>query len=204
MTATIALNDFTRAYVEAALDTSTDADGRVLRERFGIADIPPAILDFMTVDCATFQKEEAMWLFGIDAEAAGKAFYYARCGHGDGFWELDRSDIGEPLMQAVEDRYGPTDLYLDEVGAIRMDFTSGRLEVLADEARPKNDDDWGTDRQITAENRFFWACAQRYPHLFHDASSFAMWCLKATTEEMLDEALRIIREQIGQTAFLRA
>jgi hypothetical protein len=63
-----------------------------------------------------------------------------------------------------------------------------RLFGLAQAARCLGDDDWGSERQQNAENDFFDA--------FHDAvgdtHAFDAWCLKATTEEMIDEALRLL------------
>lgn len=67
------------------------------------------------------------------------------------------------------------------------------LEVLAGSARPLNDQDWGSERQIEAENAFFTACEEAYPHLFHEGSEFSEWALKATSEEMIDHALTLIR-----------
>ena len=66
------------------------------------------------------------------------------------------------------------------------------LEQLAEDARPVDDDDWGTERQIDAENRFFDECRRRSPSKFDDAGDFGDWCLKATSEERIDEALRIL------------
>ena len=74
-----------------------------------------------------------------------------------------------------------------------MDQKLADLEILAERARPLNDDDWGSERQIDAENAFFAACEEAYPHLFHEDSEFSQWALKATTEEMIDHALTLIR-----------
>jgi hypothetical protein len=66
---------------------------------------------------------------------------------------------------------------------------------LADEARPLNDDEWGSERQIAAENFFFGEFDINFPKL--NDERFQDFCLKATTEEMLDEALRLIRHVGG-------
>ena len=66
------------------------------------------------------------------------------------------------------------------------------FEKLAAAARPIDDADWGSERQIAAENRFFRALFYHYPAL--DTWSFERWCLKATTEEMLDEAMVRLRD----------
>lgn len=74
------------------------------------------------------------------------------------------------------------------------------IEQLAAAARPVNDDDWGTDRQIKAENAFFervrsLISRERYETL-ND------YCLKATTDEMIDEGLRVVK--LARDAYVRA
>jgi hypothetical protein len=59
---------------------------------------------------------------------------------------------------------------------------------LADSARPIDDDDWGSDRQVTAQNKFFIVIESLMSA--EDFSDLETWCLKATTDEMIDEALR--------------
>lgn len=76
--------------------------------------------------------------------------------------------------------------------------TLAELEALAVLAIPLNEDDWGTDRQVDAENLFFDEAAKVAPELDADSGSdFAAFCLKANTEDMLDEALRILRERFA-------
>jgi hypothetical protein len=61
---------------------------------------------------------------------------------------------------------------------------------LAKDALPINDDDWGSDRQIDAENLFF-----NEVEKVLDAETFAAfenYCLKATTDERVEEALRLL------------
>jgi len=70
-----------------------------------------------------------------------------------------------------------------------------RIEALATAARPVNDNDWGSDRQIAAENKFFRAVkATLTPAEFYELEGY---CLKATTDEMIDEALRLVRAKFG-------
>lgn len=75
--------------------------------------------------------------------------------------------------------------------------TLAELETLAADARPVNDDDWGTERQIDAENAFFAACAVALPADFKDGGDFSVFAHKATTGEMIDEALRIVRANLA-------
>lgn len=66
------------------------------------------------------------------------------------------------------------------------------LMALAQAARPINEDDYASDRQINAENRFFEECVKVDPVAFSEESDFASYCLKATTDEAVDEAIRIL------------
>jgi hypothetical protein len=61
------------------------------------------------------------------------------------------------------------------------------LAELAAAARPRNDDDWGTPRQVRAQNTFFAVVrGQISPRSFANLEAY---CLKATTDEMIDAAL---------------
>lgn len=80
-------------------------------------------------------------------------------------------------------------MYRAALKALGRDRT---LAELAAEARAVNEDDWGTERQIDAENRFFDECRRLRPSTFGDSGDFADWCLKATTDERIDEAMRLI------------
>lgn len=64
------------------------------------------------------------------------------------------------------------------------------FEAMAKDARALGDDDWGSERQQDAENAFFFATT---PWLGGEGGDFFNWCLKATSEEMLDEALKRLR-----------
>lgn len=74
------------------------------------------------------------------------------------------------------------------------DPTAGRLaelEKLAADARCVTEDDWGTERQIDAENKFFEAVeAMVSRDLYQRLEGY---CLKATTDEMIDMGLKVAR-----------
>ncbi|WP_264048953.1 hypothetical protein [Methylobacterium flocculans] len=78
-----------------------------------------------------------------------------------------------------------------------MSVTLTDLDALAKSARPLDDDDWGSDRQIEAENAFFGACEEEFSNLFDEDSAFADFALKATSEERIDKALRLVRKRLG-------
>jgi len=64
---------------------------------------------------------------------------------------------------------------------------ASQLKSLAASAKPINDDDWGSERQIVAENSFYNLVATVIPNdLFNEIS---LSLLKATSEECIDEFL---------------
>ena len=64
------------------------------------------------------------------------------------------------------------------------------FQALAAAARPINDDEWGSERQIDAQNLFFEEVEKVLPAETFEA--LEAYCLKATTDEMIDEALRLL------------
>lgn len=62
--------------------------------------------------------------------------------------------------------------------------------ALVKDARPTSEADWGSDRQVDAENRLWDALEAELPRkVWNELEDY---CLKATTDEQLDEAARII------------
>jgi len=108
--------------------------------------------------------------------------------------------------------------------------TLKELETLAEAARPVSEEDYGSDRQVDAENLFWdtlharmlgdsrvfanaeeslkWATALPFPGdekyiEFGEVGlgmDFDQWCLHATTDEMLDEALKFLDGHFWKTA----
>ena len=71
-----------------------------------------------------------------------------------------------------------------------------KLERMAAEARPLNDDEWGSERQIKAQNAFFIEmAAQGFETDRYD-------CIKASGGELIDIALKEIREYAVSRAFV--
>lgn len=64
------------------------------------------------------------------------------------------------------------------------------INELAKDARPINDNDWGSERQIRAENEFFAEVENRVTRA--QFAKLDAYCLKATTEERIDAALVLI------------
>lgn len=63
---------------------------------------------------------------------------------------------------------------------------------LAKLAMPLNDDDWGSERQIDAENKLYSFIEQHYPTLIDH--EFEMWALKASANERIYELMVRISE----------
>jgi len=109
------LDDFTRAYLEAAFwaetDNSTDNGGNPIEDNYNFDDLDPDSLAFAIDDCRRFQEENAADLALYShrqwsaAELGGHDFWMTRNGHGCGFWDRDDclpKDAGERLTAAAK------------------------------------------------------------------------------------------------------
>jgi len=120
----IELDEFTRAYVECALRSSTDDSddqgGDPLDENYSIEDIHPATLAMMVLDCRKFQDQNIDLILGkrtagsknLEMVCAGQDFWLTRNGHGAGFWDGDWT-TGEELTEASK-KFGEVDLYVGD------------------------------------------------------------------------------------------
>ena len=76
-------------------------------------------------------------------------------------------------------------------------MTLAYLETLAREARPTDDDDYGSIRQVACENAFYDILAQYLASLpVSQRDAFDAYCLKATTDERIDEGLRLAKQAV--------
>lgn len=127
------VDDFTRAYMECALWSSTDTinDETVnLDDNHSIEDISPETLAEMVEDCRKFQSENAELLaqaykmqhstrngkIDYTAAQAGHDFWLTRCGHGAGFWDRGLGDIGAALTTKCgwRKQFDEIDLYIGD------------------------------------------------------------------------------------------
>jgi hypothetical protein len=130
MTTRTQLDEFTLAYIEAALwstnDESDESGGEPLDANYSIENIADEALEKMAADCRRFQEENAADLALYDhprytaEEMGGHDFWLTRNGHGCGFW--DRNDClpeeaGQRLTDAAE-HYGEVYLYVGDDGLI--------------------------------------------------------------------------------------
>lgn len=130
------LDDFTRAYIECALWSSSDVvDGEDvnLDDNHSLEDIAAETLASMIADCASFQLDNAGLLRSTyahetsagcgrlnqpyGASQAGHDFWLTRCGHGAGFWDRGLGTIGERLSEKAS-MLGNIDLYINSDGRI--------------------------------------------------------------------------------------
>ena len=125
------LDDFTAAYIEAALWSSTDVvdeDGNevdiVLNERFSYEDFDSQCLKRMIEDCRRFQNEnfDDLGVEGVGTrhsieEKAGHDFWLTRNGHGAGFWDGDWPEPEATRLTEAAEAFGTFDLYVGDDGA---------------------------------------------------------------------------------------
>ncbi len=126
------LDEFTRAYIECALWSSTDNSneqgGEPLDANYGLDDIAPETLAQIVEDCASFQAHQHMLLSAAyeryshspewsHAEQAGHDFWLTRNHHGAGFWDRGLGDVGRKLTDAAH-VYGSFDLYVGDDGKV--------------------------------------------------------------------------------------
>jgi hypothetical protein len=126
-----AIDDFTKAYIEAALWSSTDDAGNPLDN--GKHELAEETRAKMAADCAQFQTEQAEWLaedyrtaarasHGCTVEeSAGHDFWLTRCGHGAGFWDGDWEEPAATKLTEASKEFGNVDLYIGDDGLIYGD-----------------------------------------------------------------------------------
>lgn len=96
------LDDFTRAYVEAMLWSSTDDDGENYDKNYEAADLVPESMADIVEECQWFQETYAEYI-GDKSKEAGHDFWLTRAGHGSGFWDGDWDDpAGTELNEACK------------------------------------------------------------------------------------------------------
>lgn len=120
------LDTITRAYLAAALWSSTGENEQPLDGQFGLHDIAPEALQSAREDCGAFlnHNRERLALAGLDDEQAGHDFWLSRNGHGAGFF--DRANLGTPeraacdLLQKDAQGWGESDLYAGDDGKLYL------------------------------------------------------------------------------------
>jgi len=117
---------FTKSYIECALWSSTDGDGRPLDS--GEHELSADARAQMVKDCEDFEQANADLLERWYSEAgettarAGHDFWLTRNRHGAGFWDrwndaTPQGKIGRELTEKAH-AYGEVSLYIGDDGAI--------------------------------------------------------------------------------------
>jgi len=113
----IPLDEFTEAYIECALWSSTDDDDEPLDKNHNRNDISQETLETIIADCTAFQSDNAS---DIENEwsQAGNDFWLTRNDHGAGFWDGDWEDEAGKRLTAASKAYGECNLYIGDDGLI--------------------------------------------------------------------------------------
>jgi len=111
------MDEFTTAYIEAALWSSNDENDVPLDRDHTAEDIAAETKLRMIEDCTEFQKRHAADITENPTQA-GHDFWLTRNGHGAGFWDGDWSeDVGERLTSASKE-FGFFTLYVGDDGLV--------------------------------------------------------------------------------------
>lgn len=123
----IGLDEFTSAYIEAALWATDDDNGNPLENNYGVEDFDEQALNQISEDCQKFQKENAEDLEEFYKIVGGKEwspeaqgghdFFLTRNHHGAGFWDRGAGDVGERLSDAAHS-YGEIWVYVGDDGKL--------------------------------------------------------------------------------------
>ena len=113
------MDAFTRSYLETALWSSTDDEGKPLDRDYGISDFAPEALDAAIKVAADFQEsnEDDLDETSGDSEQHGHDFWLTRNGHGAGFWDRGYGPVGDRLTKAAK-AYGSEDIYVGDDGLL--------------------------------------------------------------------------------------
>lgn len=123
------LEDFTDAYIECALWSSTDESdpetgGDPFDMNYGSEDIAEETMEDIRRDCAAFYYRNFEVIEAAECNRgtgeyskwaqAGHDFWLTRVGHGAGFWDGDWSDPAGDLLTDASKAFGEVWLYLGD------------------------------------------------------------------------------------------
>jgi hypothetical protein len=115
------MDEFTRAYLETALWSSSDErredGGDPIDNNYSIEDISPDTVEAARVDCDSFRAAAGKRLEERGESYAAHDFWLTRNGHGAGFWDGDWPHGGEFLTDLCKE-FGACHLYVSDDGII--------------------------------------------------------------------------------------
>lgn len=105
-------------YLEAALWSSTDDNGKPLDDNYSQTDFSDEAMKQATKDWHEFQKQAGDLLSSLDISHVAHDFWLTRNRHGAGFWDGDYEEaIGKKLTD-LSHGFGETDLYVGDDGKL--------------------------------------------------------------------------------------
>lgn len=144
----MALDDFVRGYIEAALWSSTDDAGNPLDGNFAIDDIDDATLAQMRSDCDRFLTavdtdniDDEQTVEDMESDQGGMDFWFSRNGHGTGYFSGNYGGY-EEFLQELARKFGEYHLlviYPDTYQVLERTFEGGDFETKRDDRRPHGD-----------------------------------------------------------------
>ena len=111
------MDNFIKAYLAAALWSSTDDNEKPLDANYTAANIAPETLAQMKADCAKFQAENAEDI-AADLEQAGHDFLLTRQHAGSGYWDGDWPEPAATRLTAAAHKFGEFTLYIGDDGLL--------------------------------------------------------------------------------------
>lgn len=114
------LDQFTRAYLEAALWASMDEEGQPLDKNYNLDDFSWEAVRKAVRDCDRFRREAGDLLDATNASDATNAldFWLTRNGHGAGFWDREYGDELRGMLTELAQRHREISLYVGDDGLL--------------------------------------------------------------------------------------
>jgi len=110
----------------------------------------------------------------------------------------------ESKLQEYADKHGPGRVQLyeikEEYGFYLPSLNLPTLREMIKDGRSINEEDYATDRQVNAINAVFDQLAARWPNEFGYQSDYSEYCMMATDDEQMDEALQILGDRADMKA----
>jgi hypothetical protein len=122
------VDEFTRAYMEAAIWSSTDENDDPLDQNYDITDFSDNTFNRIIADCKQFQQyanidsiEGAPSTHDASPHVmAGHDFWLTRNGHGAGFWDGDWPEADGARLTELSEKFKELDLYVGDDGQLHF------------------------------------------------------------------------------------
>lgn len=109
---------FLNAYLETAIWSSTDEEGRPLDKDYDVGDFSEAAYAQALSETNDFIRENETDLNTVGTlEQHGHDFWLSRNSHGAGFWDRGYGEVGIQLTRAAK-AYGSIDVLVDTAGEL--------------------------------------------------------------------------------------